>query len=401
MLSWQPVTTVEGMSFTCQRMVQGRRRARFQQQPKNQLNEVLLMLEKLLMLENREMDLVVKRGSLRMNHAKETCPLSKEDAAPVSKASTSSVNEGEVVSESNLYEPWMVVENHRCRVYQTAHNENVSDLKQGLAPRSRFESLAVGDLDERYVKRMNTELSKSHGLVKGTQGASGLLSFHSAIKTVEEGQVYGNPNKHPLKGMARGGKGVKDGARKGLKEVGVDGRGILGPHNNALIHCSESDDDGLWDGTYMEKMSDDVGSLERDMGNATVMQHLADPVKNYGVKWNNTFLSNCTDVSVQFGYDKWIRETVPLEHYVISRHELPLPNVFMVDMVTAQGEWRRASFDGILLASILMRIAAIKCTFLQFPSDSMGWNATISGQLSIKSTYGIRHGVEEGPNKDI
>ncbi|KAK8578814.1 hypothetical protein V6N12_069158 [Hibiscus sabdariffa] len=148
----------------------------------------------------------------------------------------------------------------------TAHNENVSDLKQGLAPRSRFESLAVGDLDERYVKRMNTELSKSHGLVKGTQGASGLLSFHSAIKTVEEGQVYGNPNKHPLKGMARGGKGVKDGARKGLKEVGVDGRGILGPHNNALIHCSESDDDGLWDGTYMEKMSDDVGSLERDMG---------------------------------------------------------------------------------------------------------------------------------------
>ncbi|KAK8676918.1 hypothetical protein V6N13_142477 [Hibiscus sabdariffa] len=118
---------------------------------------------------------------------------------------------------------------------------------------------------------------------------------HSAIKIVEAGQGDGNHSKIPLKGIARRGKGPKEGLRNVLtvkkpveltvkkshvadwvhsaqlcvdlieQEAGVDDRGIQGSSHTTPILCSESDDDGLWDSSHMEDMSDGVASLEKDM----------------------------------------------------------------------------------------------------------------------------------------
>ncbi|KAK8672087.1 hypothetical protein V6N13_110462 [Hibiscus sabdariffa] len=70
-------------------------------------------------------------------------------------------------------------------------------------------------------------------------------------------------------------------------------------------------------------------------------------------------------------------------------------------MITSGGDWDWARLVHLLPATIILCLAAIKCPLPHFPRDAVGWNGTASGKFTIKSTYHIRHDIEEGPNEDI
>ncbi|KAK8554058.1 hypothetical protein V6N12_031036 [Hibiscus sabdariffa] len=70
-------------------------------------------------------------------------------------------------------------------------------------------------------------------------------------------------------------------------------------------------------------------------------------------------------------------------------------------MVTEDGEWHWYLVENLLLESILLRLAAVKCPLWHFSTDGVRWAATISGKFTMRSAYEIRNGIEEGPIEDV
>ncbi|KAK8585735.1 hypothetical protein V6N13_050707 [Hibiscus sabdariffa] len=70
-------------------------------------------------------------------------------------------------------------------------------------------------------------------------------------------------------------------------------------------------------------------------------------------------------------------------------------------MVLEEGKWRWALFEHLLPDSILLQIAAVKCPLPHFQGGLVSWTGTHSGKFTVKSAYGIRNGIEEGPDEDV
>ncbi|KAK8574425.1 hypothetical protein V6N13_034299 [Hibiscus sabdariffa] len=176
----------------------------------------------------------------------------------------------EAISESNLYGPWMMVENRRRQTPRNACNLS-SEVRNGRVSGSRFASLVDEGLDERQLEESGFVLAtKTGGVVvvhedvvnpkgvvhmhanktvaflasnpdkkskardKGTKeigvvptvegrsinviphSTNVASGSHSVIKIVEEGSGDGIRSKASMHGASRRGKAVRDGVRKGL-----------------------------------------------------------------------------------------------------------------------------------------------------------------------------------------
>ncbi|KAK9011406.1 hypothetical protein V6N11_044257 [Hibiscus sabdariffa] len=98
-------------------------------------------------------------------------------------------------------------------------------------------------------------------------------------------------------------------------------------------------------------------------------------------------------------------EVGPLEEQLgeqlLSGSLVSNPNVLIADMVSEEGEWHWELFEQLILDSILLRIAAVKCHLPHFLVDLVRWAGTQSGKFMVRSAYGIRNGIEEGPDEDV
>ncbi|KAL4295420.1 hypothetical protein GQ457_12G019050 [Hibiscus cannabinus] len=204
-------------------------------------------------------------------HAKELCPRNKDAQADGMVDSIASADvASEAISESNLYGPWMMVENRRRRTPGNARNMS-SEVRNERVSGSRFASLVDEGLEERQLEELGVVLgtetggvvvvhedvenpkgvvhmhanktiaflasnpdkkskaqdkgTKEIGVVPTVEGRSinviphrtNIASgSHSAIKIVEEGSGDGIRSKSSMHGASRNGKAVRDVVRKGL-----------------------------------------------------------------------------------------------------------------------------------------------------------------------------------------
>ncbi|KAL4341889.1 hypothetical protein GQ457_08G023010 [Hibiscus cannabinus] len=157
-------------------------------------------------------------------HAKELCPRNKDaqvDGMVDSIASTDVASEA--ISESNLYGPWMMVENRRCRTPGNVRNVS-SEVRNWRVSGSWFASLVDEGLDERQLE--------DSSVVLGTE-TGGVVVVHEDVEN-QKGVVHMHVNKTVA--FLASNRDKKSKARdKGTKEIGVvptvEGRSI-----NVILH---------------------------------------------------------------------------------------------------------------------------------------------------------------------
>ncbi|KAL4303954.1 hypothetical protein GQ457_10G016280 [Hibiscus cannabinus] len=178
-------------------------------------------------------------------HSKDCCPLSKKVDEVVTEAGVDKQSDA-LISESNLYGPWMVVDNRRRRPSISMHGDNLGVSKLKSQSGSRFEAL---DVDARSDQHCNADVvvmedlpvqerevqrvvdSKASGsrqvevipIVEGqsinvVEHAPKIASgSHSAIRIIEDVHSNAGTTRGSPPSIGRTGKGILEVATKGFK----------------------------------------------------------------------------------------------------------------------------------------------------------------------------------------
>ncbi|KAK8648910.1 hypothetical protein V6N13_129652 [Hibiscus sabdariffa] len=227
------------------------------------------------------------------------------------------------ISDSNLYGPWMVVENRRRRTISNTRIDVGNTSRTQALQGSRFAALAsennvehvVAPLFEQHTTNRNeaymtSNLDKKSKASKRVTESINVVPIvrgkeitvvehtprvatgsHAAVRINEEGNSGVNYAKKPLKGDGVARKGLKESTRKGLHvkkpsasrvqrssvvewvqnahaRVDILGQQVVDGRNEKFVTSTNeqtdmcaSDEDNFGDTSYMDNISDDVRLL--------------------------------------------------------------------------------------------------------------------------------------------
>ncbi|KAL4311375.1 hypothetical protein GQ457_01G022070 [Hibiscus cannabinus] len=166
-------------------------------------------------------------------HSKDCCPLSKKKDEVAIEAGIDKQHDV-LISESNLYGPWMVVDNKRRRTFNSTRGDTLGASKSKPQSGSRFEVLDVDDGSDQQHNEDVVIMGNLTAQEKELQGADGFTAsgrptnvvehvpkivsgFHSAIRIIKDGHLSAGTMSIESKSMGCAGKVNLEGANKGFK----------------------------------------------------------------------------------------------------------------------------------------------------------------------------------------
>ncbi|KAK8681486.1 hypothetical protein V6N13_053888 [Hibiscus sabdariffa] len=104
---------------------------------------------------------------------------------------------------------------------------------------------------------------------------------------------------------------------------------------------------------------------------------------------------------VDFWYDSWLREVVPLIHHIDFRRLRNIQRVSIAEMANPSGDWLWHLFDFFLPSEILLRIVTVKRSHPLVTNYSFGWKMNCDLSFTLKSTCALRSGLSFGHPGEI
>ena len=107
-------------------------------------------------------------------------------------------------------------------------------------------------------------------------------------------------------------------------------------------------------------------------------------VVNQNVSWN---LGNGRHIL--FWTDKWLENYGPLSTIVTPEARVDTLNYIVADMVDSRSNWKWELFAHLLPTNIVMSIAGHIPPMQNTTEDSVVWNHTSDGRLSVRTAYTV------------
>ncbi|KAK8547842.1 hypothetical protein V6N13_116068 [Hibiscus sabdariffa] len=153
-------------------------------------------------------------GPTVYGHSKDCCPLSKKKDEVAIEAGIDKQPDV-LISESNLYGPWMVVDNRRRRTFNSTRGDTLGASKSKPQSGSRFEVLDVDDGSDQQHNEDVVIMGNLTAQEKELQGGDDFTA--SAIRIIKDGHLNAGTMSIESKSMGRAGKLNMEGANKGFK----------------------------------------------------------------------------------------------------------------------------------------------------------------------------------------